>query len=395
MAHIDSRFHKTAEMSLRYAEQSIKKARESGRITEDDEELIRKFVGSMGDISPTRIEKEYYILCAWREFIGPYRKNTLDDIKEGIKRITYARKADGSLRFKKNTVIDYKHFIKRFYKWMIRKKLSKINALDLMEDVKAGTYDSMTKTAAMLLTEDEIKRMIECAKTNRNKALISCLYEGGFRVGELGNLQWLQVQVNDWNITINTDEKTGNPRYIPLINSYAYFNMWKAEYPLPITDDGYVFLTSDDNEQLQYRGVVKMLKKTAEAAGIEKHITAHIFRHTRVTELIRQGWKESAIKMMIWGTLSTKEFKTYLHLVNDDILREAAKHAGIVAEEVQIKTDTLEARQCPRCKAVNGPTHEYCYKCGLALTLERDRADGGKGEDGRCQIGLRKAEKAS
>ena len=40
-----------------------------------------------------------------------------------------------------------------------------------------------------LLTEDDIKKLVEATDHPRNKALISLLYESGCRVGEIASLQ--------------------------------------------------------------------------------------------------------------------------------------------------------------------------------------------------------------
>jgi len=42
------------------------------------------------------------------------------------------------------------------------------------------------------------------------------------------------------------------------------------------------------------------LKRLAKRAGIERHITPHIFRHSRITHLIKENVSESVIKLMMW-----------------------------------------------------------------------------------------------
>jgi site-specific recombinase XerD len=46
----------------------------------------------------------------------------------------------------------------------------------------------MTWTASQLLTEDKVVRMLNVCFNSRDRVLISMLYEGGFRVKELGTL---------------------------------------------------------------------------------------------------------------------------------------------------------------------------------------------------------------
>jgi len=200
--------------------------------------------------------------------------------------------------------------------------------------------------------------------------LIALLYEGALRISEIGNLTWSQVKFSSWNCQINTAEKTGIDRYIPVVMARPYLATWKDAYPKPITPDAFVFLTSIGHRPLQYAGVLKQLRIIAKAAGIEKHLTPHVFRHSRITHLIQKGMSESAIKLMCWGNLTTDQFKTYAHLCNHDIDRATAEMNGITPPEEAKTSHALDPRQCQRCYTVNAPTSRYCNCCGLELTAE-------------------------
>ncbi|MDO8873314.1 MAG: hypothetical protein Q7V05_11395 [Methanoregula sp.] len=112
--------------------------------------------------------------------------------------------------------------------------------------------------------------------------------------------------------------------------------------------------------------MAKQIRVIARRVGITKHMTPHIFRHTRATILIRQGYGEAIEKKLLWGNLNSKMFSTYLHRVDSDVERVITDKAGIITKEERSKT--LEARQCPRCFTVNGPTREFCDTCGCELT---------------------------
>jgi hypothetical protein len=226
------------------------------------------------------------------------------------------------------------------------------------------------KTAEQMLTEAEVKRMIESCKISRDRAIIAMLYEGGFRIGELGKLRWDQVKFNDWNVVVNVNEKTGFPRYIPLVMARPYLAQWKNDYPGEIHEQGYVFLTNNQHRQLQYAGVAKQLRVNAERAGIKKHLTPHLFRHSRITHLIQQGYNESIIKKMMWGNINTDMFAVYAHLTDNDIEAEIARKNGILSQTQKKAEHSLEPRQCSRCFVINAPTCNFCATCGLPLTEE-------------------------
>lgn len=323
----------------------------------------------MRGISPQRRYKIVYTLVGWRRFIGPFAENTLPDLHEGIQAVKAATKDDGSPLFKQNTIADYVRFIKRFYLWLIDNEYVSLPYRKVKE-IRAPAYNTMTKTVGDLFTEDEVFAMIKAAKTPKDKALIALLYEGAFRIGEIGSLTWGDVRFTDWNLQVNTAGKTDKPRYIPLVIARPYLAAWKDVYPKEITDRAFVFLTNIRYEPLQYQGLVKQLRIIAKNAGITKHLTPHVFRHSRVTHLLQKGVPESTIKMICWGNLDTDMLKTYAHLCNGDIDRATAELNGIVPPDVAKKSHALDPKQCPRCYWVNPPTARSCRSCGLELTVE-------------------------
>lgn len=374
------RFHKSDEGHAEYIETILHRARNGiptikthvllPAITEDDLSILREYLAEVQathNVTLKRVYKYSYILVHWREYIGEFRQNNLGNLHAGINKIQIARDADGQLRYSKNTLSDYIGFLKRFYLWLIDNGYSSIEERRINK-IRVPTAPLMTKTAEMLVSKQEVLNLIMACQNSRDRAFISVLYEGGFRVGELGCLRWNQVKFNDWNVAINVDNKTGKPRYIPLVMSRQYLASWKNDYPLPITNDGYVFLTAGRKEQLQYRGVTKQFDKIVKRAGIQKKVTLHLLRHSRITHLINDGVKESMIKMMMWGSVDSVMFKAYAHLTASDIDTEIALQAGIILPDTRKQSTCLEPHQCLTCHTINGPTQHFCGNCGSELT---------------------------
>ncbi len=375
-----NRFYQADETHLEYIRTLLYRARNGiptkktnvmlPSISEDDVALLKEFLAEIQateHITVKRVYKYAYIMVHWREYIGEYRLNTIADLHAGINAIQVSRDRSGNPRYAKHTLADYVGFIKRFYLWLSENGYTAIQEKKISK-IRPPTTPLMTKTAEMLVSENDVLKMIEACQNSRDRALISLIYESGCRVGEIGNLRWGQVQFNDWNVAINVDNKTGKPRYIPLVATRPYLAQWKNDYPLPILNDGFVFLTAGKHEQLKYRGTVKQFEKIARRAGITKHCTFHIFRHSRITHLIQKGFGESKIKLMMWGSLDSEMFKAYAHLTNADIDNEVAKQAGIILPDQRKKTDCLEPRQCPGCYTINAPTQHFCGNCGTELT---------------------------
>ena len=85
----------------------------------------------------------------------------------------------------------------------------------------------MTKTAADPLIEMEVMQMLDACQNSRDRALISMLYEGAFRISELATLMWSQVKFDEYGVVVNVDTKTEKARYISL-NIHEPFPRWLA-----------------------------------------------------------------------------------------------------------------------------------------------------------------------
>ncbi|OPY36284.1 MAG: putative tyrosine recombinase XerC-like protein [Methanoregula sp. PtaU1.Bin051] len=342
------------------------------KISANDAALIKKFsaeVQATSHVTVKRIYKYHYILIHWREFIGEFRKNSIEDIYAGITSIQNVKDENNNPRYAANTLVDYLTILKKFYVWMGENKYTKINR-EKIRKIKPPKVSLMTKTIEQLLTEDEIKALITACTNSRDRAILATMYEGGFRIGEIASLRWRQVKFNDWNVAVNVDNKTLKPRYIPLVMARPYLSTWRNDYPLPLSEDGFVFVTHGKHEQIQYRGFAKQLQKIIKRAGIRKHITPHLLRHSRITHLIQQGFGESKIKLMMWGDINTDMFRCYAHLSNADIDSEVAQRAGIAMPEPHKKSEILQPRQCTRCYYVNELSVRFCDNCGQPLTTE-------------------------
>ena len=366
-----SAFHVSDVKYAEYTRSTLSSAVEENRATHEDAALIQEFTGEIAatsQISQARKYKITYTLVGWRRFIGPFTENRIGDLYAGVEAIRSSCKADGTPEYTQNSLSDYLRFLKRFYRWLIENGYSTV-PLEKVIKIKAPRYENGVKNAEALLTPEEMRRMIEACTTAKDRALIATLYEGGFRIGEIGTLQWGQVKFTDWNATINTDFKTGKGRYVPLVMAREYLAAWKADYPGDMTPDAPVFL-SHTKRQYQYRGLSKRLKLIARRADVEKEITPHLFRHSRITHMLQQGYSESVIKKLMWGSLDTNMLSTYGHLQDSDIDDEIASMAGVKPPAAKEAAECLEPRQCPRCYTVNAPTHSFCSRCGLELTKE-------------------------
>ena len=156
----------------------------SSKITELNKKLIEKFYNFCyaNGIGKPRIIKYVRTLRQLAEWLKKdFDKATKQDIE---KVVTAIQQRDDYSEWTKK---DFNVALKKFYKWLKGNE-------DYPPEVKwLKTRPNMSKVKLPgqdgLLTEDDIKKLVEATDHPRNKALISLLYESGCRVGEIASLQ--------------------------------------------------------------------------------------------------------------------------------------------------------------------------------------------------------------
>lgn len=354
-----------------YPERSFAKALSEGKITERDITIIRSFVAEMQSSRNTSIKRAYkmtYTLVGWRRFIGPLDKNDMAALYAGIAALKIGTSKRGH-EFSKNTIADHIIILKQFYLWMVENEYTTIPEKKIRA-LKTPNHETMTKVASDLLTPEEITAMVNSCTRSSDRAIIMMLYEGGFRIGEIGAMCWGDLTFDKWGVIVNVNFKTNKPRYIRLIMASESLAKWQNDYPVkPLQNNMPVFIT-EHQTALTHGSVAMQLKRLAKRAGIQKHITPHVFRHSRITHLIKENVSESVIKLMMWGSLTTNMFQTYAHLTGKDIDNEILRTYGITENEdgKGLAEIRMEPRQCPHCRHINGPVAEFCNICGRSLT---------------------------
>ncbi|TAJ43643.1 site-specific integrase [Methanofollis fontis] len=304
-------------------------------------------------------------LVGWRRYLGPYLDNDLTDLLNGINLLRCGTSRRGT-PYKQNTIRDYVTILKQFYRWLAFKEYIDIST-EKLRRIKTPAKDRMTKTAADLLSPSEVERVIAAARSVRDRALVTTLYEGGFRAGEIGTLTWGNLVFDQNGVVANVNFKTNRPRYIRLVLAREPLIQWRSVYPFRAEGDNLVFL-SRSNKALTYAAVAALLREVVKRAGLGRHVTPHTFRHSRITHMIQEGYPETVIKLMMWGTVAATEFATYTHLTGCDIDRAVLEKNGIVGGGELWQG--VEGVKCQYCEIVNPPAARYCYSCGRPMNAE-------------------------
>lgn len=365
------------------AETCISKALNERRITQDDKKIISKYLleKNAAGISPARHLKLASNLVLLREYHPPYLECTTEDVLEAFNNLRFAKRKptrnekvdESSLpRMKQNTVSDKQRILKYMFVWVAENRINPNLDLVKLSKMKPTSVDYNTVKEADLLTEEELLGFFRACLTPRDRAMFHVMYEGALRVGDIGNLQFKDLEINEKYCRIQTTQKTGIQRIIPLHSSRVYLTQWLNIYPKanPSPED-FVFLNAW-NRPISHGAITSQMNKIGQRAGIQKKLHPHLFRHTRITMLSRSGLDEAKIKMLAWGNQSTDMMKTYNHLTVSDLDEALAELNGIETPKKKQKS-LLKPIQCPKCGTINPAGHSYCETCNKPLTEKAEQ----------------------
>lgn len=180
---------------------------------------------------------------------------------------------------------DYKVAIKRFFSWQNKENYRPSVDTDW---ISTSMKKSQTKLPEEMLTEEEIKLMIEKATHPRDKATIAVLYDSGCRIGELGSLKIKHVTFDQYGSILLVSGKMG-VRRVRIMFSGEYLSTWLNNHPGKDDPESWVWVPNRGKgagkAQMQYHAFRKVPADATAAAGIKKRIHPHLFRHSRSTEL--------------------------------------------------------------------------------------------------------------
>ncbi|MDQ4077439.1 MAG: tyrosine-type recombinase/integrase [Chloroflexota bacterium] len=148
--------------------------------------------------------------------------------------------------------------------------------------------------------------------SKRNVALLSLLVRAGLRVSEVVALYPADVSTSERKGHVLVRQgKGGKERIVPLsrrarqdLASYAAVRPAFAAEPLFVSHTG---------QALAARDVQRVVTKAARLAGLTRHVTPHLLRHTFATRALRRGEVDLATLSALLGHDNLTTTARYLH----------------------------------------------------------------------------------
>jgi integrase len=229
---------------------------------------------------------------------------------------------------------------------------------------------------SMLLTDEELKRLIRTARGAMEKAYVTSAGDGGWRPVEHLTLTVGALHFDEFGARIAVGGKV-NPRIVRVVAAAPALKEWLAVHPCRSDPTSPLWVDPKDNSKpLTYARARYMLKRIAREAEISKRVYNYLFRHSCVTGMARKC-SDAELKEIFGWTQGTRMLTRYVHLSGRDV-----DEAALAARGIRIITGkekpALVPSSCRRCGQENAVENRFCSRCGMPLEegelVELDKA---------------------
>ncbi len=163
-----------------------------------------------------------------------------------------------------------------------------------------------------LLTPGELGSLMREAVHPRSRALLPVLYETACRKGEILAARIRDVSIGSDFSTISVFGKTGQ-RTLPLIRSVPALEKWLEAHPNPRPRSPlFATVVNGKVRRMDDRTPNKLMAEIGERIGM-RHVSPHMLRHTRLTELAAAGVGEFVLKSFAGWTQNSDMAARYVH----------------------------------------------------------------------------------
>jgi integrase/recombinase XerD len=203
--------------------------------------------------------------------------------------------------------------IRMFHRFLVGENIATINP------VESISFPKLDKRLPLIIDQFDIEKLLEQPDITdklglRDRAMLEFAYATGVRVSELISVQLSDLYFEEQLIRVIG--KGSKMRVIPVGEQAIYYvNQYNNESrPLleKIQSGGTLFL-NHHGRRLSRMGFWKLLRKHADAAGINKPLSPHTIRHSFATHLIEGGADLRAVQEML-GHSNITTTQIYTHL---------------------------------------------------------------------------------
>ena len=158
----------------------------------------------------------------------------------------------------------------------------------------------------------------------RNLAIIDLLFATGMRVGELSGLNVEDFEVPESLFRVRG--KGGRHRLAFVVDtSTVNIQRQHLQARQRLTSTSCALFVNSVGQRLSTQGVANIISRFRKDAGIERHITPHMFRHTVATLLLRNGVDIRVVQEFL-GHASIATTQRYTHVTKEHLIKVLREH---------------------------------------------------------------------
>lgn len=207
--------------------------------------------------------------------------------------------------------------------------LSETEMRDLLNHAKQSYRVAVFRKGSVLSQAKSSSLLLRSYRAARNLALVELLFATGMRVGEVSSLN-----VSDFLLTdavFYVKGKGGRDRLAFVVDEQALrIQQEHLKLRSHIGSESPALFLNATCRRLSTQGIANVLSQFRKDAGIERHVTPHMLRHTVATLLLRNGVDIRIVQEFL-GHASIATTQRYTHVSKGhliQVLRE--RHPSMV-----------------------------------------------------------------
>jgi integrase/recombinase XerD len=205
-----------------------------------------------------------------------------------------------------------------------------LTGLKFFFDITLGRAELMARmqpvkvphTLPVVLSPEEVSRLIAAAGNVKHQAALSVAYGAGLRVSEVVGLK--VTDVDGQRMTLRVEQGKGRKDRYAMLSPVLLQRLrswWRIAHAQgKILPGGWLFPGLDPMDPLSTRQLNRAVHAAAEAAGIDKRVIPHTLRHSFATHLLERKVDIRVIQVLL-GHKKLETTSIYAHVATD-LLRE-------------------------------------------------------------------------
>lgn len=239
-----------------------------------------------------------YLACL-KDYFN-FKSNNFEKIEEENIKNFLLKKQEKN--YSPQTINLYLNAIKFFYR-EITKNPQKVNL----------KFAKRSKKLPIVLSREEIKKIIESIKNLKHKLIISLAYGAGLRISEVVNLKVKDINLEE--LTIHLKDAKGKKDRITIFPEKIRSDIQELIAIKNLND--YLF-ESERGGKLSERTAQKVFENALQKSDIKKDATFHSLRHSFATHLLENGTDVRYVQELL-GHQNIRTTQIYTQVTNPNL----------------------------------------------------------------------------